>query len=88
LSVMEKRGKPKIRSGVITSDKMDKTVAVSITRTYQHSFYGKTVRSSSKVLAHDENNDCQLGDTVQITESRPLSRHKRWRVQKILVKAD
>ena len=54
----------------------------------KHPFYGKTVRSSSKVLAHDENNDCQLGDTVQITESRPLSRHQRWRVQKILVKAD
>ena len=86
--MMGKRGKPKIRSGVITSDKMDKTVAVSLTRSYQHPVYGKTVRSSSKVLAHDENNDCQLGDTVQITESRPLSRHKRWRVQKILVKAD
>ncbi|MAE19107.1 30S ribosomal protein S17 [Candidatus Poribacteria bacterium] len=86
--MMGERGKPKIRSGVITSDKMDKTVAVSVTRIYQHPFYGKTVRSSSKVLAHDENNDCQLGDTVQITESRPLSRHKRWRVQKILAKAD
>ena len=86
--MVRKRGKPKIRSGVITSDKMDKTVAVSVTRSYQHPFYGKTVRSSSKVLAHDENNDCQLGDTVQITESRPLSRHKRWRVQKILAKAD
>ena len=86
--MVRKRGKPKIRSGVITSDKMDKTVAVSSTRSYQHPFYGKTVRSSSKVLAHDENNDCQLGATVQITESRPLCRHMRWRVQKILAKAD
>ena len=84
----KEQGSRKVRVGTVVSDKMDKTVAVSITRSYQHSFYGKTVRSSSKVLAHDENNDCQLGDTVQITESRPLSKHKRWRVQKILAKAD
>lgn len=82
------RGKPKVRSGVVIGNKMNKTVAVSITRIYQHPLYRKTVKSSSKILAHDADNNCELGDLVQICESRPLSRRKRWRVQKVLERAD
>ena len=85
---MGTRGKPKVRSGVVIGNKMDKTVSISITRVYQHPVYRKTIKTSSKVLAHDANNDCQLGDLVQVCESRPLSRRKRWRVQKVLERAE
>lgn len=69
--------------GVVTSNRMDKTVVVEITRTYRHPLYQKVVHSSRKVKAHDTL-DCQIGDEVQIVESRPLSRDKRWVVESIL----
>jgi small subunit ribosomal protein S17 len=70
-------------TGVVTSNKMQKTVVVEISRTYQHRLYKKVVRSSKRVMAHDELG-CQIGDRVRIVESRPLSRNKRWVVQEIL----
>jgi len=66
--------------GTVTSDAMDKTVVVSVERKYRHSLYEKVVRSVKKYMAHDENNDCRIGDKVQIVETRPFSRRKRWAV--------
>ncbi|MGC9394577.1 MAG: 30S ribosomal protein S17 [Anaerolineae bacterium] len=74
-------------TGVVTSDKMDKTVIVSVERRYRHPLYQKVVRAVKKYMAHDENNDCRLGDRVSIIESRPYSRHKRWAVEEILERA-
>lgn len=73
--------------GVVTSDKMDKTVVISVERRYRHPLYKKVVRANKKYMAHDENNDCQMGDRVQIVESRPYSRRKRWVVEEILERA-
>ena len=69
--------------GVVTSNKMDKTVVVEISRTYRHNLYKKVVHSNKRVMAHDELG-CEIGDRVQIVESRPISRHKRWVVEEIL----
>jgi small subunit ribosomal protein S17 len=74
----------KVYSGKVVSDKMDKTVVVAVTRTFQHPLYKKTVRKITKFKAHDEENKCKTGDTVQIVESRPLSKDKRWAVIKIM----
>lgn len=73
--------------GVVTSDKMDKTVVVLVERQYRHPLYKKVVRSSKKFMAHDESNACQVGDRVRILEARPLSRRKRWVVEEILERA-
>jgi small subunit ribosomal protein S17 len=73
--------------GTVTSDKMDKTVVVTVERRYRHPLYQKVVRSAKKYMAHDENNDCHVGDTVQIVETRPYSRQKRWAVAEILERA-
>ncbi len=73
--------------GVVVSDKMDKTVVVRVDRRYRHPLYKKVVRSSKKYMAHDENNECRIGDVVRIEESRPLSRRKRWVVEEILERA-
>ena len=81
------RGVRKIRTGVVVSDKMDKTVLVRIDRQMRHSLYGKTVRRSSKLAAHDETNDAHVGDTVRVAETRPLSKTKRWRVVEIVERA-
>jgi small subunit ribosomal protein S17 len=67
-----------IRSGVVVSNKADKTVVVKTERKFQHPLYGRTVKKTVKFMAHDETNACQIGDTVKIVESRPLSKHKRW----------
>jgi small subunit ribosomal protein S17 len=83
---LEKRGKRKLRTGVVLSSKMDKTAVVEVERVFQHSFYGKVVRASKKLKAHDEKNECSPGDLVQIMETKPLSRDKRWRVVKIVGK--
>ncbi|MHB0875891.1 MAG: 30S ribosomal protein S17 [Anaerolineae bacterium] len=72
--------------GHVTSDKMDKTVVVSVERSYRHPLYGKVVRRQKKYVAHDEGNSCHTGDVVSIEESRPLSRTKRWVVKEILGK--
>jgi small subunit ribosomal protein S17 len=81
------KGKRKTRTGIVTSNKMDKTVVVSVQRILRHPIYKKSIRRNSKVLVHDENNQCQIGDTVNIIETRPLSRHKRWRVCEIVKRA-
>ena len=81
------RGRRKVRTGVVVSDKMDKTVVVRISSSVRHSLYGKIVRRSSKLAAHDEGNDAHVGDTVRIVETRPLSRTKRWRVVEVLERA-
>ena len=76
-----------MRTGVVVSDKMDKTVTVLVERQFAHPLYKKIVKKSKKFLAHDENNDCKVGDVVKIVESRPLSRRKRWRVIEIVERA-
>ena len=81
---MEKIRHRKIRTGTVMGNRMTKTVTVAIVRSYQHPLYKKVVRSTKKVLAHDEQNTCTVGDVVQIVETRPISRHKRWRVQSII----
>ena len=77
----------KTRVGVVVSDKMDKTVVVSVERTVRHPLYDKVQRRTVTFKAHDENNECSVGDRVRIMETRPLSRHKRWRVVEIVEKA-
>lgn len=77
----------KQRTGLVVSNKMDKTIAVSIERRIQHPIYGKFVKKNKKFIAHDENNECSIGDTVRIMETRPLSRRKRWRLVEIVEKA-
>ena len=83
---MEKRGMRKVLTGRIVSDKMDKTVVVTVEDMVKHPLYGKTVKKSKKFKAHDENNECQIGDKVRIMETRPLSKDKRWRVVSIIEK--
>ncbi len=70
--------------GVVTSNKMDKTVVVRVERRYRHRLYQKVISSAKKYMAHDEENACRIGDEVRIVESRPRSRHKRWDVEDIL----
>jgi small subunit ribosomal protein S17 len=77
----------KVREGVVVSDRMQKSVVVSIQRTVMHPKYKKYLRRRTKVKAHDERNECRVGDRVVIVESRPLSREKRWRVSKIIERA-
>ncbi len=77
----------KTRIGTVVSDKMDKTVVVSIERRVQHPVYGKMVRRTKRLKAHDERNDAKTGDTVRIMETRPLSKDKRWRLVEIVERA-
>jgi len=81
------RGERKVRTGVVVSDRMDKTVLVQIRQVVRHSTYGKTVRRTSKLAAHDEANDAHVGDKVRVMETRPLSKTKRWRVVEIVERA-
>ena len=81
------RGYRKTRFGIVTSDKMDKTVVVAVKTKVRHPLYGKMVNRTLKVKAHDEENSCGIGDTVKIMETRPLSKDKRWRVVEIIEKA-
>ncbi len=81
---MESRGLRKERSGVVVSDRMQKTIVVSVERTVMHPKYKKILRRRTKVKAHDERNECRIGDRVLIVECRPVSRDKRWRVSKVL----
>ena len=77
----------KVREGLIVSDKMDKTVVVAVEDRVKHALYGKVMRKTSKLKAHDEQNDCGIGDRVLVMETRPLSATKRWRVVEILERA-
>jgi len=76
-----------IRSGVVVSNKADKTVVVKVERKFQHPLYSRTVKQTAKFMAHDETNACNIGDVVKIVESRPLSKRKRWMVLEITQKA-
>jgi small subunit ribosomal protein S17 len=77
-----------VRTGVVTSNKMDKSVVVRVDRMIKHKMYKRYLRRSAKFMAHDEGNQCQIGDTVEIIESRPLSLRKRWRVMRVVRKAE
>ncbi len=84
---MEERKPRKVLVGQVVSDKMDRTVTISIERTYQHPMYKKIVRKTSKIWAHDAENECRTGDKVRVMSTRPLSKLKRWRVVEILKRA-
>ena len=84
---MEKRNLRKERIGVVTSDKMQKSIVVKVERKVKHPKYGKFVKKTTKFVAHDENNDCNIGDTVKIMETRPLSKNKNWRLVEIIERA-
>ena len=75
-------------TGRVVSSKMNKTISVAVERSVPHAVYGKYVRRTSKIMAHDENNDCREGDTVLIAECRPISRHKSWRLLEIVARAE
>ena len=81
------RGFRKVLQGLVVSDKMDKTVVVAVEDRFKHPLYGKVVRRTSRLKAHDENNECGVGDRVELMETRPTSATKRWRVVKVLEKA-
>ena len=84
---MEERNLRKVMIGTVASNKMDKTVVVSVETSVKHKLYGKIVKRTYKLKAHDENNECQIGDKVKVMETRPLSKDKRWRVVKVVEKA-
>ena len=85
---MAERLTRKTRMGQVVSDKMDKTVVVAVERLERHPLYKKTIRRTTKFKAHDENNECRIGDQVQIVETRPLSKDKRWRVVSVVKRAE
>lgn len=87
VNVSSERNARKIREGLVVSDKMDKTVVVAVEDRFKHPLYGKVVRRTSKLKAHDEANSCGIGDRVLLMETKPLSATKRWRVVEILEKA-
>jgi small subunit ribosomal protein S17 len=84
---MEERNLRKTRTGIVTSNKMDKTITVAVERKVKHPIYGKFVKKTTKFHAHDEKNECTVGDTVRIMETRPLSKTKRWRLVEVVEKA-
>lgn len=84
---MEGRNLRKTKTGIVSSDKMEKTITVRVERRIHHPIYGKSIKRSKKFMAHDENNECKIGDRVLIMETRPLSKRKRWRVVEVLEKA-
>ena len=84
---MEERNLRKTRVGVVVSDKMDKTIVVAVRDNVRHPLYNKIVKKTYKLNAHDENNDANIGDTVRVMETRPLSKDKRWRLVEIMERA-
>ena len=84
---MEERNLRKTRTGKVVSNKMQKTIVVAVEDHVKHPLYGKIVKRTYKLKAHDENNDCNIGDTVKVMETRPLSKDKRWRLVSIIEKA-
>jgi small subunit ribosomal protein S17 len=84
---MEKRNLRKERIGLVTSSNMDKTIVVTVERKLKHAKYGKYIKKSNKFMAHDEKDDCGVGDLVRIMETRPLSKNKRWRIIEIIERA-
>lgn len=88
VKVADRTSRRKVRVGTVVSDKMDKTIVVTVETRMPHPLYGKIVRRSKKYKAHDEENQCNVGDMVRIMETRPLSRTKRWRLVEVLEKAE
>jgi small subunit ribosomal protein S17 len=86
-TTLEPRGRRKTRIGVVTSNKMEKTITITVERKVKHALYGKFLKKTSKFMAHDEKNECTIGDTVKIMETRPLSKNKCWRLVEVLEKA-
>jgi small subunit ribosomal protein S17 len=84
---VEERNLRKTRTGKVVSDKMDKTIVVAVEDHVKHPLYNKIVKRTYKLKAHDENNECKVGDTVKVMETRPLSKDKRWRLVEIMEKA-
>ena len=84
---MEERNLRKVMIGKVVSDRMDKTVVIAVETSVRHKIYNKIVKRTYKLKAHDEENECKIGDTVKVMETRPLSRDKRWRVVEVLEKA-
>jgi len=84
---MEDRNSRRVKIGIVSSNKMDKTVVVATEESIRHALYGKSVKKTKKFMAHDEENICGIGDKVKIMETRPLSKNKRWRVVEIVEKA-
>ena len=85
---MRERGRRKERVGVVTSNKREKTITVSVSGVVQHPLYKKMIKQTRKFSAHDKDNDCNVGDVVRIRETRPLSKTKRWRLVEIIKRAD
>lgn len=83
----EERKSRKTRVGLVTSSSMDKSITITVERKLRHPIYGKYVKKSNKLMAHDDKNECNVGDTVKIMETRPLSKRKRWRLVEILERA-
>jgi len=84
---MSERNLRKVRVGVVASNKMDKSITVVVERRVKHELYGKFMKNTSKFVAHDEKNDCNIGDTVRIMETRPMSKRKNWRLVDIIERA-
>ena len=84
---MEERNLRKVMSGTVVSNKMDKTIVVAVETSVKHPIYGKIVKRTYKLKAHDEENQCQIGDKVKVMETRPLSKDKRWRLVEVVEKA-
>ena len=84
---VEDRAARKVREGVVVSDKMDKTAVVAVVRLKRHPLYGRVQRVTTKLKAHDENNECKVGDRVRIMETRPISKQKNWRILQIVERA-
>nr|MBP6315006.1 30S ribosomal protein S17 [Chitinophagaceae bacterium] len=80
------RGRRKTRTGLVTSNKMDKTITISVERKVKHPIYGKFLKKTTKFMAHDEKNECSIGDVVKIMETRPLSKNKCWRLVEVIEK--
>ena len=84
---MEERNLRKTRTGIVVSDKMDKTIVVAVKDNVRHPLYNKIIKKTYKLKAHDENNECKKGDTVRVMETRPLSKDKRWRLVEVMERA-
>ncbi|NLJ41014.1 MAG: 30S ribosomal protein S17 [Clostridiales bacterium] len=81
------RGRRKVQTGIVVSDKMDKTIVVSVESRTKHKLYGKIIKRTTRLKAHDENNECRVGDRVRVMETRPLSKDKCWRLVEVIEKA-
>lgn len=86
-TTMEERNLRKVRIGKVVSNKMDKSITITVDRKVKHPLYGKFVQKTTKLMAHDENNECGIGDTVKVMETRPLSKNKCWRLIEVVAKA-